>query len=248
MDTAQWYFKKKLEQVLPETEVIFWDDKKIKDNVWYNQLSADSVWFIDLLWNWLLNSCLFKLFKTEPDKTKLKEINEIFSMFKKDVFIWGSTYIIPFKTPENLEVVKMPKVPTTDKKIIFRNNGILLNSMWYLNSAYYADKVKASFVLWSHNIAEPMHAGKLTVINNDLENRHNHNWLISYFWEKMWLLMYTDEDNDWELQDFLSISREEVDKRNADFNNLYNEKIIPLVYGIFYRYLSKTFPNIIKAI
>ena len=76
----------------------------------------------------------------------------------------------------------MPKMPSNGiNKLNLLPNGALINSMGYLNSAYYADKVKASFVLGSHNIAEPMHAGKLTVINNDPKNRYNHNWLISYF-------------------------------------------------------------------
>ncbi len=46
----------------------------------------------------------------------------------------------------------------------------------------------------------------------------------------------------------LSIDRDEVDRRNWDFNDLYNEKIIPLIYWVFYRYLAKTFPDKIKTI
>lgn len=250
MDTAQWYFKTKLETFLPWTEVIFWDMPEIRNNIWYNQFSTDSVWFIDLLWNWFLNSCLFKLFKTTPDNEKVETMNEIFSNLDKNVFLWWSTNFIPFKTPDDLCVVKMPKQPINDGEMYFWKDGILLNSMWYLNSAYYADKVRWSFVLGSHNIAEPLHAGKLTVINNELENRHNHNWIISYFWEKLWLLMYatSDDNNKKELQEFLSLSIDEIKEKNEEFEKIYNEKIIPLIYWIFYRYLSKNFPNKIKSI
>lgn len=249
-DVAQWYFKWKLEESLPWTEVIFGDMDWIKENIWYNQFWADSVWFIDMMWNWLLNSCLFKLLKTNPDLSKVSDINDIFWSLEKDVFLWWSTYVIPFETPEELEVVKMPKQPMNNNPLEFWKKWVLLNSMWYLNSAYYAHKVKWTFVLWSHNIAEPMHAGKLTVINNELENRYNHNWLISYFWEKSGLLMYNKpnlENND-DLQEFLSISNEEVIKRNDDFKKLYESEIKPLVYGVFHKYLSKKFPNIIKKI
>lgn len=249
-DVAQWYFKSKLESFLPNTEIIFWNMPEIKENLWYNQISADSVWFIDLLWNGPLNSCLFKLFQTQPDPKKVKAINELFESITQNIFIWWSTFVIPFQTPEELKVVKMPKMVKNDKNLQLSENGILHNSMGYLNSAYYSKKVKWSFVLWSHNIAEPMHAGKLTVINNDTENRYNHNWLVSYFWEKTGLLMYTGEklNNNDELQQFLSIDDQEVVERNQQFKKIYESKIIPLVYWIFYRNLHKTFPDKIKAI
>lgn len=249
-DVAQWYFKSKLEEFLPQSEVIFWDMEEIRENLGYNQISADSVGFIDILWNGHLNSCLFKLFKTQPDLKKVQEINDIFENNQKDIFLGWSTFVIPFNTPDELDVVKMPKMEINNNPLELSKSNILLNSMWYLNSAYYADKVKGSFVLWSHNIAEPMHAGKLTVINNDTENRYNHNWLTSYFWEKTGLLMYTGDklQNQDELEKFLTISQEEIQARNKEFETIYNEKIIPLVYWIFYKNLSKTFPNKIKAV
>lgn len=249
-DVAQGYFKEKLQYFLPDTKVIFWDMEEIKDNIWYNQVTADSVWFYDILWNSVLNSCLFKLFKTEPNNEKLKQLNNLFENIQQDIFLWWSTFVIPFETPENLTVIKMPKMEVNSNDIELGNNWILLNSMWYLNSAYYADKVKWSFVLWSHNIAEPMHAWKLTVINNDTENRYNHNWLISYFWEKSQLLMYTwgTLDNSEQLNDFLSIDQEEVKRRNNLFNELYTKQIIPLIRGILYRNLSNRFPDKLKHI
>ena len=243
-DIAQWYFFQKLKSFLPDTQIIFWDMKEIRDNIWNNQFNSDSVWFIDLMWNWLFNTCLFKLFKTDPDLKKIEELNDLFSSLEKDIFIWWSTYNIPFEVPNYMQAVSMPKMAVNNKSLTFKN-WVLLNAMWYLNSAYYSDKVKASFVLWSHNIAEPMHAWKLTVINNDLENRYNHNWLISYFWEKAGLLLYIDSKSDYQtrVDDFLSTSREELNERYINFQNLYKEKIISLIYGIFYRFLLKNFPD-----
>ncbi len=243
-DVAQWYFFKKLKSFLPDTQIIFWDMIEIKDNLWKNQFNSDSVWFIDLLWNWLFNTCLFKLFKTDPDPKKVEELNKLFSVFHKDVFIWWSTYNIPFSIPEYMQVLSMPKMQLNNKPLTLKN-WVLLNAMWYLNSAYYCEKAKWSFVLWSHNIAEPMHAWKLTVINNDLENRYNHNWLISYFWEKTWLLFYFDSKvNDKNsLDNFLLTSSVELEQRYKDFQKIYHEKIINLVYGIFYRFLLKNFPD-----
>ncbi len=243
-DVAQWYFFQKLKTFLPDTQIIFWDMKEIKDNLWRNQFNSDSVWFIDLMWNWLFNTCLFKLLKTEPDAKKIEELNDMFSSIEKDIFIWWSTYNIPFKIPPHMQAISVPKMGVNNKELVLKN-WVLLNSMWYLNSSYYSDKVKWTFVLWSHNIAEPMHAWKLTVINNDLENRHNHNWLISYFWEKSWLLLYIDSkiDNQLRIDDFLSIPKEELIDRYNNFQELYKEKIINLVYWIFYKFLSKNFPD-----
>ena len=68
----------KLQSFLPDTQIIFWDMKEIRDNIWNNQFNSDSVWFIDLMWNWLFNTCLFKLFKTDPDFKKIEELNDLF--------------------------------------------------------------------------------------------------------------------------------------------------------------------------
>lgn len=243
-DTAQWYFFEKLKSFLPETEILFWDMRKIGNYIWYNQFNSDSVWFIDLMWNWLFNTCLFKLFKTSPDPEKIKELNDLFLWIDKDIFIWWSTYSIPFEVPSSFKSISMPKMPINNKDLSLKN-WVLLNAMWYLNSAYYSDKVKGSFVLGSHNIAEPMHAWKLTVINNDIENRYNHNWLISYFWEKSELLLYIDSKvkEQSKVDDFLSVSEVELENRYKYFQELYNEKIINLVYWIFYRFLLKNFPE-----
>jgi len=244
IDVAQWYFFQKLKIFFPDTKILFWDMREIKDFLWTNQFNSDSVWFIDLMWNWLFNTCLFKLFKTTPDPKKIEELDKLFEWLKKDIFIWWSTYNIPFVVPSDMQAISMPKMPVNNKPLSLKN-WILLNSMWYLNSAYYSKKAKGSFVLWSHNIAEPMHAGKLTVINNDLENRYNHNWLISYFWEKSWLLLYIDSklDEQEKISNFLSVSRKELDIKYKNFQKLYNEKIVNLIYWIFYKFLLKNFPD-----
>lgn len=244
VDVAQWYFFEKLKNLMPNTQIVFWDMREIKNHLWKNQFNSDSVWFIDLMWNWLFNTCLFKLFKTEPDKDKLDELNALFEQLEKDIFIWWSTYNVPFDIPEDLQSVSMPKMPLNNKGIIIKN-WILINAMWYLNSAYYTKKAKWSFVLWSHNIAEPMHAWKLTVVNNDVENRYNHNWLISYFWEKTGLLLYMDgkETDQKNIDDFLWLSKEELKIRYEEFQRIYEEKIKPLIYWIFYNFLLKNFPE-----
>jgi len=243
-DVAQWYFFQKLKTFLPDTQIIFWDMREIKEHLWNNQFNSDSVWFIDLMWNWLFNTCLFKLFKTDPDPKKVEELNNMFDSIWKDIFIWWSTYNIPFEVPSYMQAVSMPKMVVNNKALTFKN-WVLLNAMWYLNSAYYTDKVKGSYVLWSHNIAEPMHAWKLTVINNDLENRYNHNWLISYFWEKTGLLLYMDwNSNDQKnIDHFLWLSRDDLELRYSSFQKIYEEKIKSLINWIFYRFLLKNFPD-----
>lgn len=249
-DVAQWYFFNKLQTLLPHTKIISWDDKEIKENIWKNQFNTDSVWFIDFMWEWLFNTCLLKLLKTPPNQEKIDKLNELFKSLEKDIFIWWSTFTIPFDIPSSLSPISMPKWSIdTSKRLKLLPNWTLINSMWYLNSAFYADKVKASFVLWSHNIAEPMHAWKLTVINDDPKNRYNHNWLISYFWEKSWLLHYMEkskEQNQEAINNFLEISKEELQKRYKKFQELYEEKIIPLVYGILHNYLKNSFNEIKK--
>ena len=249
-DVAQWYFFSKLKNLLPETKIIFWDMVEIRENFWKNQFNCDSVWFIDLTGNGLFNTCLLKLIKTPPVQEKIDELNQVFSQTPKDIFIGWSTFNIPFSLPDELYGISMPKMPSNGiNRLNLLPNGALINSMWYLNSAYYADKVKASFVLGSHNIAEPMHAGKLTVINNDPKNRYNHNWLISYFWEKSWLLHYmegSEAENQERINDFLSIPREELNERYKKFQELYESEILPLVYWLFYSFLKKNFPEYIN--
>ncbi len=249
-DTAQWYFFNKLQTLLPNTKIISWDDKEIRENIWKNQFNTDSVWFIDFMWKWFFNTCLLKLLKTSPNQEKIDELNELFKGLEKDIFIWWSTSTIPFNVPSSLSPISMPKWNIDiSKKLKLLPNWTLINSMWYLNSAFYADKVKASFVIWSHNIAEPMHAWKLTVINNDPKNRYNHNWLISYFWEKAWLLHYmewTTEENQKNIDDFLKIDKKELEKRYKKFQELYEEKIIPLVNWVLLNYLKNSFSEIKK--
>lgn len=248
-DVAQWYFYDKLQKILPETQIVFWDMPEIKANFWKNQFNCDSVWFIDLMWNGLFNTCLLKLLKTHPIPEKLEELNTLFSTIEKDIFIWWSTHNIPFKVPDSFLPISMPKWIQNWNPLNLLKHGMLLNSMWYLNSAYYAKKTKASFVMGSHNIAEPMHAGKLTVINDDPTNRYNHNWLISYFWEKAWLLHYMEwnhENNQKWIHDFLETSQEELQKRYDEFQRLYEQQIKPLIYWIFYNFLKKNFPENIQ--
>jgi len=249
-DVAQWYFFEKLKTLLPGTQIIFWDMVEIKSHFWKNQFNCNSVDFIDLMWNGLFNTCLLKLLKTPPVQEKIDELNTLFSQIEKDIFIWGSSFNIPFNIPESLYWISMPKMPLQPwKKPTLTKTGMLMHSMWYLNSAYYTDKIKGSFVSWSHNIAEPMHAGKLTVINNDPTNRYNHNWLISYFWEKCDLLLYIDgaqteiQDN---VNNFLEISQDELKERYKKFQEVYASQIQPLVYGIFYLFMKKNFPSFIK--
>lgn len=249
-DVAQWYFFEKLKTILAWTQIVFWDMVEIRTHFWKNQFNCNSVNFIDLMGNGLFNTCLLKLIKTPPVQEKIDELNALFNEVDKDIFIWGSSFNIPFEIPESLYWVSMPKVPLQPwKKPTLTKNGVLINSMWYLNSAYYTDKIKGSFVSWSHNIAEPMHAWKLTVINNDPTNRYNHNWLISYFWEKCRLLLYIDGEQK-EIQEnvnnFLEISQEELKERHKKFQEIYSSQIKPLVYGIFYLFLKKNFPTLIK--
>lgn len=249
-DVAQWYFFEKLKKLLPGTDIIFWDMVEIRNHFWKNQFNCNSVNFIDLMWNGLFNTCLLKLLKTPPVQEKIDELNTLFEGVEKDIFIWGSTPNIPFQVPESLYGVSMPKMPLQPwKKPILIKTGMLMHSMWYLNSAYYATKTKGSFVSWSHNIAEPMHAGKLTVINNDPTNRYNHNWLISYFWEKCGLLLYIDWNQD-EIQqnvnNFLEIPQDELKERYKKFQEIYDSQIQPLVYGIFYLFMKKNFPSFIQ--
>nr|MDD3720546.1 hypothetical protein [Candidatus Gracilibacteria bacterium] len=247
-DVAQGYFFDKLKAFLPDAQIIFGDMDEIKNYLGHNQFNSDSVGFIDLMGNGLFNTCLFKLLKTNPNPEKISELNEIFSTINKDIFIGGSTYNIPFSIPDNLQAISLPKMPLNNAAM-FIKKGVLFNSMGYLNSAYYADKVKGSFVLGGHNIAEPMHAGNLTVISNELENRYNHNWLISYFGENTGLLLYInsrDKDQN-KVDDFLSIDREEIQNRYNDFQKMYKDRIIPLIYGVFYRFLIKNFPEKFKA-
>ena len=242
---AQSYFYTKIVELLPDTKIIFWDNPEIRKYLWENQVKSNSVWFIDLLWNWYFNTCLLKLLKTIPCKEKINELNKLFSNIQEDeVFIWWSTDKIPFNTPHWMKWIILPK-RENNWKLKLLPNWLLLNSMWYLNSAYYTDKAKWSFVLWSHNIAEPMHAWKLTVINNEPKNRYNHNWIISYFWEKTWLLFFSQKEDD-TLEEFLSISDEELQERNKHFQELYNNEIIPLIYWIIYLYLAKNYPCFIK--
>lgn len=246
-DVAQWYFYRKLQEILKWVNIVFWDMPEIRELFWRNQLSCDSVWFIDPLWNWIFNSCLLKLLKTPPDEDKVRILDDIFGKIDRDIFVWWSTFKIPFELPEELFWVSLPKVPTTNNPPQLLPSGLIVNSMWYLNSAYYAKKTKWSFVSWSHNIAEPMHAWNLTVINDETENRHNHNWLISYFWERSWLLHYIEWRNEQEGVDrFLTLSKEELQKRFDEFKKLYEEKIIPLIYWILYNHLKRAFPELIK--
>lgn len=129
-DVAQWYFFNKLKFFLPDTKIIFWDMQEIRENLWKNQFNSDSVWFIDLMWNWLFNTCLFKLFKTNPDPKKVDELNNLFSDLEKDVFIGWSTYNIPFSIPEDMQAVSMPKMQVNNKPLTLKN-WVLLNAMWF---------------------------------------------------------------------------------------------------------------------
>ena len=45
------------------------------------------------------------------------------------------------------------------------------------------------------------------------------------------------------VDDFLSTPGEELEQRYKDFQKIYQEKIINLVYCIFYRFLLKNFPD-----
>lgn len=245
LDTAQSYFYEKMTKLLPNTKIIFGDQKEIKSKFWQNQLDCDSVWFIDLLWNWNFNTCLLKILKTNPNDQKLDELNKLFENIDKDIFIWWSTTAIPFNLPGRLYSIIMPKIPNNwNKKLNLLENWLLINSMWYLNSAYYTQKVVAAFVSWSHNIWEPLNAWKLTVVNNEIENRFNHNWLISYFWEKVWLLHYTiwnEVQIQKEVDEFLNIPREEINKRNDEFQKMYKEKIENFINWLLYLFLKKSF-------
>lgn len=245
---SQLYFYNKLSQSIPWTEIIFWDNPKIREVIWKNQLNTDSVWFIDPLWKWIFNICLFKLLKTNPDEQKLRELDELFDEVSKDIFIWWSSTHIPFDIPSTLEWISFPKVISA-WEWIKKVNNLMVNSMGYLNSAYYTKKSKAAFVQGTHNIAEPLHAWKLTVISDDPKNRYNHNWLISYFWEKAQLLKITEwnkESQQREFDTFMETSQEELALRHKKFAETYKIQIKPLVNWIFYNYLKNSFPEKFK--
>lgn len=236
-DIAQNYCYKKLQELLPNTEIIFWNEEKILQKTNEKTVKSDSVWFLDFFPSDTLNLCLFKLLKTEANDEKKQILQEIFKDIKKDIFIWWNTFSLPFSVPEDYFVVNFPK--TQNKWDLKLFNWILLNSMWYLNSAYYLENVKWSFVLWSHNIGEPLHSGKLTIINNSLENKFNHNWILSYFWEKSWLICYSLEKWQEEINKFLSQTNIQIFNKNQNFQKYYQEEILPLFYGIFYKFLEK---------
>lgn len=244
-DVAQSYFLDKITNLLPWTQIIFWDNPKIMETAREDFVKSDSVGFIDPLWDKILNLCILKLLKTAPDKDKLDVINKLFNGFD-DVFIGWSTFNLPFSVPSKYKSLLFPKMQSNgDLKIL--PNWVVMNSMWFLNSAYYAEKTKASFVLWSHNIWEPLHAGKLTVISNDLKNRYNHNWMISYFWELANLILFIEwnskNENQNMVDNFLDVSWEELKNRNDNFQKMYINVIIPFVNWVLYNYLKKMFPD-----
>lgn len=238
-DVAQSYALQKLQKLLPNSEIIFWDNPKVIEKKHEKTVKSDSVWFIDFIPSDTLNLCILKLLETEPDKEKLQKLEEIFEKIDGKIFIWGSTFVLPFQIPENFTKIIFPKLPKNNWEIFFKD-WILLNSMWFLNSAFYSKKVKWAFVFWSHNIWEPLHSNKLSVINDSLENKFNHNWFLSYFWEKSDLILYVswNKDND-KIADFLNISEEELQKRTTNFQKDYEEKILPLVRWLLYNFLEK---------
>lgn len=246
-DIAQKPFYNKLSRILNNIQVVFWDENAFKygNSYWKNPITADSVWF----W-WYMdkipNMCAFKLIQTKAEQDKLNEVNKIFGSFEENVFIWWSSEWIPFST-KNIWVKNIALSRYSEKKWDLKlNKNSLENSLWYLNSAYYADKVIWAFVAKDHNIMESIHAGKPT-ISNHLENRYNHNWLASYIWEKVWLLHFVDskqnfQENQRNIENFLSIPKEEIKSRKEKLDTLINSEIKEFVNW----YLHSILKNIAK--
>lgn len=232
-DIAQVKFHAKLSSLLKNIKVIFWDEEEIREYYGKNEIRIDSVWF----W-WYLdkipNMCAFKLLQSEADENKLNEVNKIFDSFEENIFIWWSSEWIPFST-KNIWVKNIALSRYSEKNWELRlNKNSLENSLWYLNSAYYADKVIWAFVAKDHNIMESIHAWKPT-INNHLENRYNHNWLASYIWEKVWLLHFVNskenfQKNQKNIEEFLSIPKEEIKSRKEKLDTLLDNEIKNFVY------------------
>lgn len=237
---AQENFYNKLVKKLKKTKVFFWDDKIAKLHYWVNQISVNTIWFWWINQN-LFNTNILKLIQTEADEKKLSEIEKIFENIENNIFIWWSTDWIPFST-KNTQTQNIIFSREESNKLCIELDWMRLkNSMWYLNSAYYSKKVIWAFVWWDHNLMESLHAGKLT-INNKIENRTNHNWLISYLGEKFWLLLFIDsklnfKDNQDKIDEFLNMHTKEVEKKvmklfksiNWDINNFINWIIINIL-------------------
>lgn len=240
-DIAQIQFHKKLSTLLLNTKVIFWDEEGIKEYYGKNEMRIDSVgfwWYMDKI----PNMCSFKLLQSKADLEKLEEVNKVFNSIEENIFIWWSSEWIPFST-KNIWVKNISLSRYSEKNWELKlNKNALENSLWYLNSSYYADKVMWAFVAKDHNLMESIHAGKPT-ISNHLENRYNHNWLASYLWEKVWLLHFVDSsknfaENQKAIEEFLSNSKEEVENKTAKLYSLINGEIQNFVYWYLFNILN----------
>ena len=90
---------------------------------------------------------------------------------------------------------------------------------------------------------ESIHAG-IPTISNLPENRYNHNWLASYIGEKFWLLLIIDNKesfikNKSKIDEHLSISKEELDKKVNNLNAFLNSEIQNFIYWYTYNMLKK---------
>lgn len=240
-DIAQRPFHYKLSKLLKNTKIFFWDEEWIKEHYGKNEMRIDSVgfwWYMDKI----PNMCVFKLLQSEPDLAKLEEVNRILDSIEEDIFIWWSSEGIPFST-KNLWVKNISLSRYSEKNWELKlNKNALENSLWYLNSSYYADKVMWAFVAKDHNLMESIHAWKAT-ISNHLENRYNHNWLASYLWEKVWLLHFVDSsknfaENQKDIEEFLSSSKEEIENKKTRLYSEVNGEIKKFIYWYLFNILN----------
>ncbi|MDD5213624.1 MAG: hypothetical protein PHG82_04330 [Candidatus Gracilibacteria bacterium] len=243
-EIVQQVFRSKLANILKNTKIIFGDEIEIIEYNGKNKIDVDSEGF----WRYLErkpNICIFKLLQSKFDPEKLSQINNIFNSFEEDVFIGRNSEGIPFST-KNIGVKNITLARYSEKKGDLKlNKNSLENSLGYLNSAYYADKVTGVFIAREHNIMEPLHAGKLTISNN-LSNRHNHNWLASYLGEKVGLLHFVDSKNNFlenqkAIEEFLSTPKEEIKIRKEKLYSLINSEIKDLINGYLYTVLKQKF-------
>lgn len=232
-------FYQKLSNILKKSKINYWLNIKLENEIKNN---TNWFWWFD---DSYLNLCILKLLKTEIDNNKLNKIENIFSNINKKIFIWWSTENIPLDIKDLwYENINFSRNANNKWEIEIQENKVI-NSMWYLNAAYFSTKVHWAFVAEDHNIMEPLHALKLTV-NNFPRNRFNHNWLASYLWEKYWLMLIidknnTDKLNQEKIKQFFNISDEELDKKKKKFNEIIDSDIINFVFWILFNFFSNRF-------
>lgn len=241
-DIAQAKFNEKLKILFKNIKIIFWDEKEIKKYNWKYKINVESMWFW-WIWDENPNSCILKLLNSKPDKNKIDELNNIFKDCEKDIFIWWSSDWIPFPTNKLwLQNILLSRNTNNNENIKLQNNK-LENSLWYLNSAYYSKKVKWAFVWKDHNFMEAIHAW-IPTISNFPKNRYNHNWLASYLWEKFWLLLIINQENNFSenqenIENHLSIKTDDLKTKASNLYEYLNNEIKEFIYWYLYKMIIK---------